>query len=346
MFKWPEPPSVRASEHELADYVELIGWKDGSTSKTAICKLLGRLDENDYSADDVPEEDLADDVPEEDPADGVPKESTDGVPEEEKIDKVVGEAFEEIERRDKACRDGYPFDLDEEGYTLRTRDDKKKDDKKNHKYIIYKYMLLATRLDMKDNRKHAEIDGTFLFEKLAAEAARNYFGSRTESRVFGAQSGAGFSDKINELCKWIGEGNGFKNHGGAKPTEKDGKVDVVAWKHFADRLAGKLIAFGQCKTGTSYKDTLTQLQPSSFCRKWLREPPVFDPMRMFFIAEALCRSQRSQWRNTVVDAGLLFDRCRIVDFCDEVNEDVRAEIVAWTKAAAEAKATKLLATGS
>ena len=52
---------------------------------------------------------------------------------------------------------------------------------------------------------------------------------------------------------------------------------------------------------------------------------------MFFAAEAL---SRQNWYNDVSDAGLLFDRCRIVDFCDSVTEEVLAKVRAWTEAAA------------
>lgn len=55
MFKWPGTPSVRPPEHELADYAELVCWKDNITSTTVLSADLGRLEENDYS-DGVPEE--------------------------------------------------------------------------------------------------------------------------------------------------------------------------------------------------------------------------------------------------------------------------------------------------
>ena len=96
MFKWPGTPSARPPEHELADYAELVCWKQGSTSTNALSADLGRLDENDYS---------------------------DGVPEDEEAPQVVGAAYLEIERRKEACRDGYPFVIDEQGYTLRANRD-------------------------------------------------------------------------------------------------------------------------------------------------------------------------------------------------------------------------------
>ena len=299
MFKWPGTPSSRPPQHELADYAELVCWEQGSTSINALSANLGRLDENDYSG---------------------------GVPEEEKIPQVVGEAYHEIERRKEACRDGYPFVIDEHGYTLHANPKAE-----NHKHIIYKYLLLATRLNMNTNHKHANIDGTNLFEELASEAAREYFGARAESIVFGTAAGSNFPGKVNDLCKRIKVGDRYYKRGNASP--RDGKLDVVAWKHFADRLPEKLVAFGQCKTGTNYERDLTQLQPDVFCNNWLLSPPALTPMRMFFVAEAV---SRLGWDSVSSKAGLLFDRCRIVDFCDGISEDVLEKVKAWTEAAAKA----------
>ena len=205
MFKWPGTPSARPPEHELADYAELVCWKNNIMSTTVLSADLGRLEENDYS---------------------------DGVLIEEEVPQIVEEAYLELERREKACRYGYPFVVDGQGYTLRASQEAG-----NHRYIIYKYMLLATRLNMKDNRKHAGIDGALLFEELASEAARKYLGARAESIVFGTAAGrADFPGKVNDLCKQIKEGDGYVNRDGDPPSERDGKLDIVAWKHFKDRL--------------------------------------------------------------------------------------------------------------
>ena len=300
MFKLPGIPSSRARAHELADYAEWVCWRDNGTSQTALSQDLSRLDENDY---------------------------TDGVPEEEKTPRIVGEAFKEVERRSTACRNGYPFALGRKGYTLLINHEGQ-----SHKHIIYKYLLLATRLNMRDNRSHAGIDGTGLFEELAAEATRSYFGSRSESHVFGTSAeDSNFAAKVDELCQLIQEGIRFETKNQAPPQEKDGKLDVVVWTPFPDDMPGKLIAFGQCKTGTDYKDKLTQLQPDSFCRKWLYSSPVLTPLRMFFVAEAL---PQDHWYSIASDAGLLFDRCRIVDCCDDLKSDLLARVATWTEVAA------------
>ena len=272
---------------------------------TQLVQLLGRLEDNDYSG---------------------------GVPEEGELQGLLGDVYEEIELRRKACRDGYPLSVDEVGYTLHLSQDANMS-----KYIIYKYLLLATRLNMSNDRVQGGIDGTLLLEELAAQVARGYLGVRAESIVFGTAEGTtGFSDKVNDLCQRLEEGGEFVNPGGGPLLQKDDKLDVVAWKPFSDRREGKLIAFGQCKTGTNWKDHLTQLRPDAFCSNWFRTQPVLTPISMFFVSEAL---PRVGWRNHAVAAGLLFDRCRIVDFSNEINQDVLERITTWTEAAA--KATEL-----
>ncbi len=305
MFKLPGTPSPLASAHELADHAEWVCWRDNGTSMTALLQDLGRLEENDY---------------------------INGVPEEEKTPKIVEEAFIEIERRSNACRDGYPFALGRTGITLLSDQESE-----NHKHIIYKYLLLATRMNMTSNRRHADMDGTLLFEELAAEVGQSYFGARAEKFIFGTAAAASdFPSKVNQLCEQMQEHVRYRDRRQARSNARDGKLDVVVWIPFADNLPGKFIAFGQCKTGTHYRDTLTQLQPDSFCNKWLNPPLVPTPKRMFFVAEALPQIWSSRY-DDASDAGLLFDRCRIVDYCDDVSAEILAKVKAWTEAAAAAQ---------
>ena len=306
MFKWPGVPYASDPQNELADFAELLCWKQGTASVTDLSQAIGRLADNQYS---------------------------NGVPEEEEIPRYIEAAFEEIELRIGACDGGYPFGVDDRGNVLHAIEDTE-----DGRFVVYKYLLLATRLNMGtgqgNNRSHAGIDGTHLLEELSAETCREYFGDRAESLVFGTAAGVtNFPAKVENLCNMIQEGDGYASHTENIGNERDGKLDVVVWKHFSDRLAGKLIAFGQCKTGTSYQNTLAHLQPDSFCRKWIQSPLTLTPMRMFFVAEAL---GRGNWYNAASDAGLLFDRCRIVDFSNRLSKPLVDRVQGWTSAAAEA----------
>ena len=298
MFKWPTLPAPEAPAHELADFFELECWKTGRTSHTEVSRALVPLEENVYST---------------------------GVPEHDRAEEVVGGALQEIEHRRAVCGCRYPFAL-ERGGVLRI-------DVSNEYGVVYLFMLLATRMNMARDRLHADIDGTLLFERLSAETAREYFGERAESFVLGTASGSDmFPNKVNDLCQRLQEGYGYRDLPGTGERHKDGKLDVVVWKPFRDNREGKLIGFGQCKTGTHWKNPLTQLQPDIFCRLWMREQPVFTPVRMFFITEAI---GQLGWREYAAYAGLLFDRCRVIDFGGSICSEVLEQIEVWTKAAAE-----------
>ena len=140
-----------------------------------------------------------------------------------------------------------------------------------------------------------------------------------------------FASRVEELCRRLGEGEGFRNEYAHGHRIKDDKLDVVLWKAFSDRLAGQLVAFAQCKTGTSYQNTLGELQPEAFCGQWMLAQPAVTPLRFFLIADAL---STLEFERSARRAGVLFDRCRIIDFCDVLDQDVMDQVSDWTAAAA------------
>ena len=313
MFRWPGTPSPRARGNEEADYNEVLTWKNeiadfgeflslqtDLASDQHISNQLAKLDENDY---------------------------TSGVPVEDDLNELVGEAFASVQERSELCGDGYPFHLNQNGTALQ-----RGNGPANHKQLIYKYLLLATRLNMATNRKHAGLDGTELFEELCAEVARNYFGKNSRSFVFGTANGfTNFEGKVNDLCTNLGEGRRYRNLQGHTPNTKDDGLDIVVWTPFSDRRVGQLIGFGQCKTGTSYNDAFTRLQPGAFCDKWFEVQPAVKPIRMFFLAEALLDEG---WDGKARMAGILLDRCRIIKFSDIVSCETMQKLTSWTEAAA------------
>lgn len=301
MFKWPGVPSPDASEDDIADFIELECWKDGYTSATAVSKAISRPDDCDH---------------------------TDGVKEHDPILATVEDSFSLLDVRARACNGGYPFALDSKGLTLKLL----RPSDIVPKHVIYKYLLLATRLNMRDDKKHANIDGTQVFEFLSRDVLRDYLGDRSNATTFGTASGhKDFPGKVAKLCKDLCEGVSYDNKDEAPSRANDGKLDVVGWIPFADNRVNKMIVFGQCKTGSNWRDSTTQLQPDTFCHKWMRCSPSALPIRSFFVTEAV---SSKYWYTLSSDAGVLFDRCRIVDFSDRIQQDVLLKVVKWTEAAA------------
>ena len=300
MFMLPYLPSEKAEHHELADFAELLAWQNGSVSAREIVAYLGQLDDNQNNIGcDDDEDDTANEL--------------DGV-------------MIELGRRSNACGQGYPFKLELAGSVLRHDPDAA-----GARSDVYRYLLLATRLNMKRNKRHASMDGTQLLEELAAHVLRCYFGrERARSVVFGTSVKGGFPKKVNQLCKDLGEGGQFKNPDTAAVDENDGGLDTVVWIPFSDRSRGQLIVFAQCKTGTTWPDHVNKLRPETFTRLWMSDPPYPLPLRAFCIAEA---SDQGHWQKHSMSAGLFFDRCRLVDFCETLPPSVSRKIQTWTTTA-------------
>ena len=105
------------------------------------------------------------------------------------------------------------------------------------------------------------------------------------------------------------------------------------WKGFSDTRSGRLIGFGQCKTGRNWRDSLTQLQSDAFIKCWLRDAPPVNPVRLFFVSEAV--GEDEQWFNHVAQGGLLFDRCRVMDyFSEDMPESTMQDVTTWVATAA------------
>ncbi len=240
-----------------------------------------------------------------------------------KIDDVLTE----IDRRIKASNKKYPFIVKNKGYTLEISD-------KNIYYWIYSYLLFSTRLDMRKNKTFFNIDGTEILEHLSSLIAKEYFGQRAESVVFGTAGDIKiFEDRVNFVCKSTGEGHSFLNRNNSPIKAQDDKLDIVAWKNFSDGNRSKMIGFGQCKTGTSWDDQETiELQPDDFCDKWMRDTPIHSPLKMFFSSQYLPLDLYTKAKN----AGIIFDRFRILDFLPElISKDLADIIIKWTSGAIE-----------
>lgn len=302
MFKLPALPSPRADVHELADFAELLAWQNDAVSAREILAFLGRTGDNEYN---------------------------EGVDDEDDINAdALDDVMIEIDRRSKSCVEGYPFTLDLQGTVLRHDPSDA-----SERSVVYRYLLLSTRLNMTADKVQANIDGTGLLEEISAAVLRCYLGyDRAHSVVFGTAIGGTFRDKVDALCGALGEGGSFEALDPGPVNANDDRLDSVAWIPFSDMRGGKLIIFCQCKTGSSWKEHTTQLQPDAFIRRWMKHRTfLVMPVRAFCVSEATCPTH---WGGLVSYAGLLFDRLRLVDFLDRIEPELLERIRAWNAAAA------------
>jgi hypothetical protein len=299
-FKLPDRPTTRAHSHELADFAEIQTLLRHSFSSTELQRFLSRIDDN-FENEGIVDDDVAN---------------------EDLSDKVM----QEIESRLNACPEGYPFEMNMAGMHISIRDAVSANQAK-----VYRYLLLATRLDMNANRVQNSIDGALLMEELGASALRQYLGGmRARTIVFGTAQAGSFSAKVTKLCSEFREGGIFNNPNLGPVTRNDDGLDVVGWIPFSDVLPSKICVFAQCKTGTSWRDDTTKLVPSTFIKKWMTGSFALDPVKAYIIAESV---SRDYWNTTSIESGVLIDRCRIVDFSTDIDTDLITRIESWTDGA-------------
>ena len=269
---------------------------------------------------------------------------------EEFVEQYIDETFNEL--ADRAAHSGvedgrYPYRVDQTGRLLHLRGDVEK--KQIQKYL---YLLLATRMNMKTERNQGGEDATKLFEQLCCEVCKRFWGGPSNgvgAFVFGTGREAeskedrqelnqgAFKTAVDQLCRNVGEGLGFSNRKNRRITARDGKLDVVVWRRFADNRGGQLIGFGQCKTGTHWRGDLPKLQPEGFCAKWMRQRLAVLPIRLYFVADRVI----DNWDDQCVDGGILFDRCRILEYSDSLPSNLIGRIGKWVKAAAGSQKLRL-----
>lgn len=237
--------------------------------------------------------------------------------------RVADDAFGEIENRGLACGGAYPFIIDSFGIKL------KPIDLTDSNYV---FLLLLTKLG--PTTGHA---GTAaLFEHLCSHAACYYLGGAA-NRAQVVRVGAPrktplttFQRAVDDMCIKLKEGGGCKPSPRRARSTGDGKLDIVAWREFpADERRGKLIAFGQCAAGQSgWQDKLSELDPRNFVKKFLRESLVVDPIRLFFVP---WRVNQEEWDDISADAGIVFDRSRLVGCLENLSKDLAKQRKLATK---------------
>lgn len=243
---------------------------------------------------------------------------------------ILDEAIAECSKRNQYCHNHYPFITGISSLNLKSENSWHKD--------IYTFLLLATRIDMRDNREQGGYDGTQLFEQLCAIVTKEYYGKHCLAEVFGTSTSGPFKEKVENLLRSLNIRGHFKDPEGSTKHQKDGNLDIVAWIPFSDKKDGQMIALGQCKTGTHWDSLLTELDPEGFFALYSSQQPYSKPIKMFFVTESF---GKYKWGERCNSGGILFDRTRIMEFLPVETDDELAELLdkikIWNNAALAAE---------
>jgi len=298
MFKIPlGVPNLRSNSQEWADFAEYSALE----SNTGIISLHNLIKGPLLVSDEIDVSGIEDDT--------------------DRFNNKADDILSEIVRRAKETGNKYPFKPKSKGYSI----EYKNSDDLN--CWVYKYLLFSTRLKMSRDGVHNGLDGTKLFERLSAEVAKEYFGNKAQVDLLGTSKSneGGFRAKLAQLTKRLGEGGKIHLNKNYKP--QDDNVDVIVWKGFSDKKPSQMIGFGQCKTGTSWETSISELDTEAFCNTWFSKQPVVKPIRMFFSAQYF---PNDIWHERAYNAGLVFDRFRIMDYLpNSIDATLFENIKSW-----------------
>jgi len=301
-------PPATASPVEHADWLELeaLGAADRNSATQDLASALRRSGSG---------EEVEDERGIEGPDDAVADRGG------ETVEPIAEAAFEEIEDRAVACDGAYPFELSDSVLQGRAgvRDS------------IYVFLLLLSKFGR--DAGPDGVDAAQLFEEVAEVAIANCLGgdrNGVETYQFGFPrrlTPAGFQEAVDDLCRRTGEGVESRSRPNRR-DQKDASLDLVAWRPFPDRRRGLIMAWGQCATGGNWAEKTTELTPANWATKWMAERPAVVPMRAFFVPH---RVERERWDVTAIDAGVLFDRCRIATFARPLPAELRRGCRAYSR---------------
>lgn len=230
-------------------------------------------------------------------------------------DRIILDAFGELERRSIAADSSYPFIVDGSLLTLRS------DNWRN--YAAYVFCLLVS---YKGVQEASGLNPKRLFEEIASIAAQRYLVG--QARHFGfprPRQPKSFAGAVSNLCQEMREGEGYHDPG-YKHDAKDDAVDIIAWRPFQDNLPGKMLLFGQCAAGSDWYGKRSDRDPKAFCDMWMKRPPVSPMVKAFFIPHRL---ESERWEHLGRYAGIVFDRCRIAYFSH--GEDSYSRHIRWSE---------------
>ncbi|HWU31710.1 MAG TPA: hypothetical protein VN108_02485, partial [Marmoricola sp.] len=148
-----------------------------------------------------------------------------------------------------------------------------------------------------------------LLEDLAECALANFWGEGGRALRFGHPSKHGRPKEFDQAIPWLASIMGLEVGSGYRPPRrKDGGVDVVAWRQFADRRPGFPMALAQCTIQAETFSKTTDIDLRLWA-SWLAMD--VDPLSLLVIPGTV-KAAGPEWRQ-LSSVVTVIDRIRMVE---------------------------------
>lgn len=217
---------------------------------------------------------------------------------ETKSTQLSERVYEELAYREKALGELYPFELVSSfgNWMLVERAENKSASSAREAYIT---LLLISglhsgilRLDQSDP---VLIDSRSIMQIQAYLTASELIGGEAYWFGFPRPDGTGMLAAIKNLADRMGIGVSVSERpSGVPANEKDGTVDIVAWRGFRDKIPPIIVAYGQVAAGRNWESKPIRSQFDEKFLPWFSTPPSHHHLYLHFIPWIQHHKQRDE----------------------------------------------------
>jgi hypothetical protein len=235
----------------------------------------------------------------------------------QELEAPINLLFAEVGRRRRIAGQAYPFAIENTVIRLSVEADSE----------FYKFLLLIS-LDgpMRRDKRYKEIDE--IFDKVVCEAAKGYFGEGTETARFGWPPSDGRPSNFHRALEWLSVKTGIPVGSGiAAPSTKDGGLDVVVWKPFADNRTAFVVAFIQCTVQSNWfpkgKDIIDNL--------WRARIDTAGSALTSLAVPFVIHKNFPKWDDLRRTVNIVFDRLRLAQALANRDSGPFEKMIRWNE---------------
>jgi hypothetical protein len=190
------------------------------------------------------------------------------------------------------------------------------------RFYAKKYLHRFLSYKCKTGGANASVDGSAeLFEKISANAAKNYLGNDAKIIMVGEGRVNLTEERLKQISNEMYENLGV--YCNLPNRAKDDGVDFIVYKPFDTRNIGNLVILGQACVGKHYTDK------NPIYQRWQDEyityavkPPTTLLSVVYFLDADLIRKLHSKFHNSIV-----FDRGRIMKYYNTADNVLNNQII-------------------
>ena len=173
-------------------------------------------------------------------------------------------------------------------------------------------------------------DAAVYLEEITAAALEDFFGAGTDVVRFAWPSTENRPPEFPDAVRWLAGRMGTVIGAAYRPPyRKDGGVDVVAWRPFADRRSGFPVLLAQCTLEQGYEHKTGDIDLRVWAG-WLRLD--IDPITALAIPGVVPDGE--QW-NQLAARTVVLDRLRVVGLLGERRPGRVSPALRWSAAAVD-----------